>query len=183
MKKHLGFTLMEILTVITIIVILIGIGIPAYNSWRNRAQIAKAKAVIQQLEMALEMYKSDYGEYPPQGGDLNNPANNDTPGYYTLKHYLSPYMTFKEEDMGTAIKTYDPLGHVLLDPWGCYYTVLVYCPQYHDPPDGEYPVDFAHNKKSIYIYSRGPDGNTGNFNPDPNNQKDVDNDNIDNFRQ
>jgi len=168
MNNYKGFTLIELLTVITIIIILLGIGVPAYNSWRQRAKIAKARATIAKIEMALEMYKTDAGQYPPKGEDLNNPADP------VLKQYLSSYMNFKKENMGTADKIYNSAGKVLLDPWGYYYTVLVesvYAP----------PLDFAHNRSSCYIYSRGPDGKRDDCVPDASNPNDVDNDNIDNY--
>lgn len=62
--KNKGFTAIELLAVLAIILTIVGIGIPAYNSWRNRNKIEKTKAIISKLEMALEMYKTDFGEYP-----------------------------------------------------------------------------------------------------------------------
>jgi type II secretion system protein G len=168
-----GFTLIELVSVIGIILILIAIGIPAYNSWINRSNVAKAKATIAQIEMALEMYKSDFGSYPPEGEDLNNPAN----PINRIKNYLAPYMKFKQEDLGSAENTYATTGHILLDPWGRYYTVLVY----NSANAQNYPADFVFNKTSYFVYSRGPDGIKGDMVKDVANSQDVDNDNIDNY--
>ena len=56
------------LTVIAIIGILAALMAGAMVSVRARVQKAAISAEIKQLEMALEAYKTQYGEYPPQGG-------------------------------------------------------------------------------------------------------------------
>lgn len=139
--KNTGFTTIELLTVIAIILTLIGIGVPAYNSWRNRSETAKAKAVIQQLEMALEMYKTENGVYPQQRTDLNSSG--------ALTGYLAQYMKFDPDEL-------DPSNN-LLDPWGVQYRVYV-----DDDGDGlTGPAGFGHNRNSCYIHSSGPNKNFG----------------------
>lgn len=99
-KKNNAFTAIELLAVIAIILTIIGIGLPAYNSFRNRGKIAKAKAVIAKLEMALEMYKTDFGEYP---GALDALINVSNPSF-------GPYIDSKDFSGGRFI-----------DPWGTAY--------------------------------------------------------------
>lgn len=138
---------MEILTVIAIIVILIGIGIPAYNSWRNRAQIARAKAVIQQLEMALEMYKSDIGYY------LQKTTSNNLNADGLINQYLVNSFTVSGITYGPYMKFDGNLSNnALLDPWGNAYNVFT-------APGSVGDADFRHNTSSCYIYSFGVDGN------------------------
>ena len=60
-----GFTLVEMLVVITIIGILAGLAIPAVIIARNRARITAMAMDIKQLEMACQAYKEKFGEYPP----------------------------------------------------------------------------------------------------------------------
>lgn len=136
-----GFTLLEILAVIAIIVTLIGIGIPAYESWRNRAQIERARAVISQIEMALEMYKTENGAYPNWGEELNNPV---TPSQWKITNCLANYMKFSGMDIRSG---------VIYDPWGHYYVVLAD----HDgnPSTPGYP-NYWRNRNACYIYSYGP---------------------------
>lgn len=141
MKNKYGFTILEILTVIAIIIILIGIGIPAYNSWRNRAQIARARATIDKIEMALEMYKSDNGVYPQQSTNLNTAG--------ALTGYLAQYIEFDSNELDTSSN--------VLDPWGNPY--VVYVDDDGDPITGS--QDFSHNRNACYIYSHGPDGPSG----------------------
>jgi len=75
MKRHEhGFTLVEILTVIIIIVMLMGISVPVYNTVRTRIRVAATRAMISAVETAAEEFKKDMGIYPPDqfydGGDM-----------------------------------------------------------------------------------------------------------------
>jgi len=60
-----GFTLMELLAVMVIIGILAGLITAAVARARVAARNASIKTEISQLENALEAYKNQYGEYPP----------------------------------------------------------------------------------------------------------------------
>ena len=165
-NSNSGFTVIELLAVMTIILVIAGISVAGFQSWRTHSKIKKAKAVISQIEMALEMYKADNGWYPGEE-DLNNP--NDP----KLIDYLSGYVRFDPEDMGSGIPPErDPNGDILLDPWGNEYIVLVD----HDANPNNNAVNHWRNRSGCYIYSYGPDGAVGaNFNDSENA------DNIDNF--
>ena len=63
MKKE-GFTILEMMAVIAIIVILAGILIPAVTTVKNNARKVEAKVTISQLATAIESYKNDMGVYP-----------------------------------------------------------------------------------------------------------------------
>jgi prepilin-type N-terminal cleavage/methylation domain-containing protein len=60
-----GFTLVEMLVVIVIIGILAGLLTGAVIMARNSARIGLVRSEIGQLELAVQMYKDKYGEYPP----------------------------------------------------------------------------------------------------------------------
>ncbi|MFH1833235.1 MAG: prepilin-type N-terminal cleavage/methylation domain-containing protein [Candidatus Levyibacteriota bacterium] len=60
-----GFTLIELLVVIAIIGILLSFSIINYISIRQRTRDAQRKSDIGQIQSALEMYRADYGNYPP----------------------------------------------------------------------------------------------------------------------
>lgn len=59
-----GFTLVELLIVVSIGTILLGIAVPNYLNARIRGQIAVAHANLKRVETALEWYASDHGKYP-----------------------------------------------------------------------------------------------------------------------
>lgn len=147
-----GYTLIEILAVISIIIIIIGMGIPAYNSFKERSKIAETESTIAKIEMAMEMYKTDNGSYPQKT------ASNDLNADGLIKRYFidpqRPYMKFKGR--------YDA-GNGLLDPWGNPYKVFTAQGSTGD-------ADFRHNTNSYYIYSYGPD------------KRNDTNDDIDNYK-
>jgi len=59
-----GFTLVELLVVIGIIVILIGILLPVFHKVRTSAQGADTKNWINELSSAIERYQQDFHAYP-----------------------------------------------------------------------------------------------------------------------
>lgn len=73
-KKQQAFTIIELLTVMSIIVILIGLLVPATNQVKRYAWTVKQKAQLNAIGAALEMFNSEFDEYPdssergPDGG-------------------------------------------------------------------------------------------------------------------
>lgn len=62
--RQAGFTLIELLIVITIIGILSSLMVVNYIGVRARARDAQRKADLRQIQSALELYRSDAGNYP-----------------------------------------------------------------------------------------------------------------------
>jgi prepilin-type N-terminal cleavage/methylation domain-containing protein len=63
-RQHRGFTLVEILVVIGIIVLLVGIAVPVYERARKQATRSRVAADLQAIATGLEAYYADYHEYP-----------------------------------------------------------------------------------------------------------------------
>jgi prepilin-type N-terminal cleavage/methylation domain-containing protein len=76
-----GFTLVELLIVISIIVLLLNAILPALSRARDKAFYARALAEFQSVEGSLQQYLNDYGSFPPD-------ANRDIPP--GLEEYLAP---------------------------------------------------------------------------------------------
>ncbi|WDI40933.1 type II secretion system protein [Bremerella sp. P1] len=68
---HRGFTLVELLVVITIIGILAGLALVGIRVAIIAAQNAAMKVEMAQISQALDLYKQQYGSYPP---DCNSVA-------------------------------------------------------------------------------------------------------------
>lgn len=74
MRKNSGFTLVEIIAVITIIAVLASIGTVAYLTVQKQARDDDRKSDILVLKNALDKYYQDNGEYPLPGGCVANTA-------------------------------------------------------------------------------------------------------------
>ena len=66
--KNRGFTLIELMIVIAIIIILVSIAVPVFANVINRGRLAQLTGNFDSLAKDLEDYKQDWGVYP-------NPAN------------------------------------------------------------------------------------------------------------
>ncbi|MFZ4695513.1 MAG: prepilin-type N-terminal cleavage/methylation domain-containing protein [Verrucomicrobiia bacterium] len=74
-----GFTLIELMTVMSIIIILAGL-VVGISSYANRSAIeSRTKAEIKAMETALEAYKADYGAYPPLDQNAFTPGATPVP--------------------------------------------------------------------------------------------------------
>ncbi|PMP68980.1 MAG: hypothetical protein C0189_00095 [Caldisericum exile] len=64
LKNKKGFTLIELMIVIAIIIILVGIAVPVFGNIINRGRIAQLLSNFDSLARDLEHYKQDWGVYP-----------------------------------------------------------------------------------------------------------------------
>ena len=60
-----GFTLLELLVVMGIILILVAIATPNFLAVRTRSQVVVARAHTQAIERGLDLYSIDHRQYPP----------------------------------------------------------------------------------------------------------------------
>ena len=68
MKQRKGFTLIELMIVIAIIIILAAIAIPNYLRMTDRARRSRVAGDFASLATAVEAYSVDWGYYPKSGG-------------------------------------------------------------------------------------------------------------------
>lgn len=73
-QRRTAFTLVEILVTISIIVLLIGVLLPAISSVQNNARIAHVVTDISSLEASLATFKANFGQYPPSRITLHRNA-------------------------------------------------------------------------------------------------------------
>ncbi len=64
-RKKTGLTIIELLIVLGIIALLVGLLLPAVSAVKKMAKETKQKAQFATIELALEAFKNDYGDYPP----------------------------------------------------------------------------------------------------------------------
>jgi len=62
-KKYAFFSLIELLTVMAVIAVLLGITIGVFSLVRDKMNNSKTRAIIKQLDIAMQSYKLDQGYY------------------------------------------------------------------------------------------------------------------------
>jgi len=83
-----AFSLIELIAVIAIIISLVGISVGVFRYSKVRSIESRVRAEIKMLELALDSYKVDHGEYPQATsnphGNLVNATNNAVTLYKAL---------------------------------------------------------------------------------------------------
>ncbi len=141
-----GVTLLELIVVLLIISILSTIAVGVYTQEIQRARIAKTRAEIRSLELAINRYQIDVGQFPPTGTGVNLAPNallnTASPyagsGYMQValrasingnqsaplsSRWIGPYFDFDENRLGTIgnspiTGSTSPAELQFLDAWG-----------------------------------------------------------------
>ena len=96
LRPRRGFSLIELMTVVSILGLLVAIGIPRYRDTKRRAFAAKIAADFNTVRVAAYNYFADNNTYPPDGSPGVAPA--------ALVPYLPQNFTF---DDGNYTLDYD----------------------------------------------------------------------------
>jgi prepilin-type N-terminal cleavage/methylation domain-containing protein len=104
-SKKEGFTLIELLVVVAIIGVLASVVMVSLNSARAKGRDARRMSDIKQIQNAIELYISDYGEAPDIFAvDYDKRAGNSN-DWDTLSTLLSPYIPQLPKDPCGASST------------------------------------------------------------------------------
>ena len=119
--KKTAFTIIELLTVMSIIIILIGLLVPSLNMVKRYAKEVRQKAQFHSIDSAIEFFSGDseYGSYPPSNEATDHycgamklceaMVGQDLMGFHPESRFLANCTN------GTGKKLYDnnPLGSAL----------------------------------------------------------------------
>ncbi len=149
-----GFTLVELLVVITVIAILAALTLQTSGYIQEKAASSRATAEITALESALESYKIDNGTYPVGDGSATstkvlidelalNPITDETKVYMEI-----PMNMLSVRQQGDDIKSSYEASSNLVDPFGGAYFY-------------EFPGDDERNGEAFFdLYSKGKRGDS-----------------------
>ena len=89
--KYRAFTLIELLTVISVISLLLSISVPAINKVKQKAKGTKCQANLHAVATAFRMYLDEYRDFMPPACRL--PSFEDKPG---IAEFLEPFLSAPE---------------------------------------------------------------------------------------
>jgi len=112
MDKQQGFTLIELMLVITIVGVLAAIAIPAYQDYTGRAQVTEAFYLAGAQKMAVTEYHSNRGEFPGNNADAGIEAPGNIKGQYVVSVTIDKYKSgeakiiakMKDDNVSKTIK-------------------------------------------------------------------------------
>ena len=97
-KKQAGFTLIELMIVVTIIGILASIAVPAYRDYTVRTRVGECASVFSPIKTEYSIFYSETSEVPADLAELNTNSNGRVSG--TAADYAGDYVSTL--DMGSS---------------------------------------------------------------------------------
>ncbi|MFT4710923.1 MAG: prepilin-type N-terminal cleavage/methylation domain-containing protein, partial [Planctomycetota bacterium] len=87
-KKNAGFSMMELIIVLMILVTIAGIALPRFGTATDRANDTRRIADLSSVQKALDMYYLDNGAYPIVSGWSGDAPNYGGHGYTIADPYI-----------------------------------------------------------------------------------------------
>ncbi len=121
-QTQIGFTLVEMLTALAVIAVLLALLIPALNMVQKKAQTVKQRGQFHAIEVGLEAFRADWGDYPPSEYALNYGIQGDTAPFTCAAQRLAEALVgrdglgFHKSSVFRARGLADVDGDGILDP-------------------------------------------------------------------
>ena len=84
-RRNSGYSMLELMVVISVIVMLIGILVPAIKGVKRIAKNLEQKSMFHALDIGLGLFKTDFGDYP-ESKQENDPDLSSTLQYTGAQH-------------------------------------------------------------------------------------------------
>jgi prepilin-type N-terminal cleavage/methylation domain-containing protein/prepilin-type processing-associated H-X9-DG protein len=119
-----AFTLIELLVVLAILSLLAALFLPAVNNAKELGRLARCKANVRQISLAMEMYVSDNGRYPFYLMVLGGPSNfvswDEALVPYTQSHWTNDLYKCPSYRYSSRPMSYDAASGAWVTPQGSY---------------------------------------------------------------
>jgi len=127
-EKKRGFTLVELMIVMGVIIVLATLLFPVIVGMREKTRDRQARVEVRNVLLALKTYRMDYGKWPKQ-----NQAAEDPPQYFTNNwEVILPLIARDpvENPRGKVYLTLQATNQLdsltnFIDPWGVPYVIVL----------------------------------------------------------
>ncbi len=154
-SRRKGFTLVELMVSIGIMMLLAGIILSGLNVARKRARISRARRDIAQLTAAWNAYYADHHRFPNR---LPGPVISITDSGRACIQILSGSEDFKEKNpRRIPYMDFHRLTAEFNDPWDSLYRIAL-----DENGNGQVTARGETLRMSVAVWSTGPDGISGN---------------------
>ena len=119
-----GFSLIEMIIALAVLVILVSVAVPSYQSSLRKARRAEGKAFLHTLMMAQERYHGSFNRYTANAGPagLAQPDASPPRGYYLVSSLDleagGQFVRITVSPQGAQVG--DPCGDLMLDSTGLF---------------------------------------------------------------
>lgn len=158
-RRRNGFTLIELMVVIAIIMLMAGLILAAVNVARDRARVLRARNDVAQLKSAWDTYYADYNGFPDPSAIGDNSI--EAP-YLVTGEDVIQILRGRENHNGQNPKKipymdFHQKTSYFNDSWGLRYRIALDVDN-----DGVVDIPSGTLRMSVAVWSAGPDGVDGN---------------------
>lgn len=131
--RNSGFSLIELIVVMTIIMVITVVGLVSFSGTNQRARDGRRVSDLEKIRIALEVYRQQIGSYPVTNGNPTTALSDLVPNYiqtvpvdpktdrrYYYDGSLYSYMLYAAMEDRVTYPTKETGGNCTLD---CYYKV------------------------------------------------------------
>ncbi len=112
MQARPGFSLIELIIVVTLVAVLVALALPKYTSMAYESKVAACRENYSSINLAIQAYKADNPDTTDKWAELGGTISTTHP--LVVQHYLDTVPVCKVNQVGyTLTRTYGPFGNVV----------------------------------------------------------------------
>jgi len=112
MQARPGFSLIELIIVVTLVAVLVALALPRYTSFAHDGKVSACRENFAQINLAIQAYQADHPDSPDKWAELDGTISSTHP--LVAQGYLDDAPVCKVDQVGyTLTRTYGPFGNVI----------------------------------------------------------------------